>query len=429
MSSHSDSRRQVLSWAFYDWANSAFATTVMAGFFPVFFSSYWSTQHSAAENTFRVGAINSLSSLAIVFLAPVLGAIADQGSRRKKFLIFFAYMGALSTISLTVVSRGDWQLAALFYVLGAIGFSGANAFYDALLVGVCPSGERDWVSALGFGLGYLGGGLLFALNVAMVTFPGFFGLHSPEQAIRLSFVTVGLWWIVFSVPLMLWVKEPVYGRKAVSGLQAARLGFLQLRSTFREVRKLKTVFLFLVGYWLYIDGVDTIVRMAGIWAISIGLDQQDIVRALLLTQFVGFPAALLFGKIGRSIGPRPAILICIAVYVLTTIGATFIVSGRDFFVLAIMIGLVQGGIQALSRSYYSRLIPEDRSAEFFGFYNMLGKFAAVLGPLLMGLVSLWTNSPRVSIAAVALLFVAGAPFLMLVDEGKGSEGPPGIEGT
>ena len=422
MASHSDSGRQVLSWALYDWANSAFATTVMAGFFPVFFSSYWSTQLSAAENTFRVGAINSLSSLAIVFLAPLLGAIADQGSRRKKFLILFAYMGALSTISLTVVSRGEWQLAALFYVLGAIGFSGANTFYDALLVGVSPPRERDWVSALGFGLGYLGGGLLFALNIAMVRFPGFFGLNSPEQAIRLSFVSVGLWWIVFSVPLALWVKEPVYGRKAVSGLEATRLGFLQLKSTFREVRKLRTVFLFLIGYWLYIDGVDTIVRMAGIWAISIGLDRQDIVQALLLTQFVGFPAALLFGKIGQSIGPRPAILICIAVYVVTTIGATFISSGRDFFLLAIMIGLVQGGIQALSRSYYSRLIPEDKSAEFFGFYNMLGKFAAVLGPILMGLVSLWTDNPRISIAAIALLFLAGGCFLMLVDEERTPSG-------
>ena len=429
MAWHSDSRRQVLSWALYDWANSAFATTVMAGFFPVFFSSYWSTQHSAAENTFRVGAINSLSSLAVVFLAPVLGAIADQGSRRKKFLIFFAYMGALSTISLTVVSRGEWQLAALFYVLGAIGFSGANTFYDALLVGVSSPRERDWVSSLGFGLGYLGGGFLFALNSAMVTFPGFFGLSSPEQAIRLSFVTVGLWWIIFSVPLMLWVKEPAYGRKAVSGLEATRLGFLQLKSTFREVRKLRTVFLFLIGYWLYIDGVDTIVRMAGIWAISIGLGQQDIFQALLLIQFVGFPAALLFGKIGQSIGARPAILICIAVYVVVTIGAAFISSSRDFFVLAILIGLVQGGIQALSRSYYSRLIPEDKSAEFFGFYNMMGKFAAVLGPLLMGLVSLWTDNPRVSITAVALLFVAGACFLMLVDENKGSEDPFGIEGA
>ncbi len=428
MLSNSDSRRQVLSWALYDWANSAFATTVMAGFFPVFFSSYWSAQNSAAENTFKVGAINSISSLAVVFLAPVLGAIADQGSRRKKFLVFFAYMGALSTISLTVVARGEWQVAALLYVLGAIGFSGANTFYDALLVGVSPPRERDWVSALGFGLGYLGGGLLFALNVAMVRFPGFFGLHSSEQATRLSFVTVGLWWILFSVPLMLWVKEPDYGRKAVSGLQATRLGFLQLKSTFREVRRLRTVFLFLVGYWLYIDGVDTIVRMAGIWGISIGLDQQDIVLALLLTQFVGFPAALLFGTIGQSIGPRPAILICIAVYIIATIGAAFISSGRDFFVLAIVIGLVQGGVQALSRSYYARLIPEDKSGEFFGFYNMLGKFAAVLGPILMGLVALWTNNPRVSIVALALLFLAGACFLMLVDESKGREDAFGLEG-
>ena len=416
-----DSSRQILSWALYDWANSAFATTVMAGFFPVFFSSYWSAQNSAAQNTFNVGAINSLSSVAVVILAPVLGAISDQGSRRKKFLIFFAFMGSLSTISLALVARGEWQVAALFYILGAIGFSGANTFYDALLIGVCAPRERDWVSALGFGVGYLGGGLLFALNIAMVEVPVWFGLHGSEQAVRVCFVTVGLWWILFSLPLILWVKEPAYGRKRVSGWQAVRLGFGQLRSTFREVRRLRTVFLFLVGYWLYIDGVDTIVRMAGIWGVSIGLERKDIVLALLLTQFVGFPAALLFGKIGQSMGPRPAILVCIGVYFIATIAAAFISRGRDFFLLAALIGLVQGGIQALSRSYYARLIPENRSAEFFGFYNMLGKFAAVFGPILMGLVSLWTNSPRVSIVAVAFLFLAGACCLMLVDEGEGKE--------
>ncbi len=415
----SSSRREVLSWALYDWANSAFAATVMAVFFPVFFSSYWSDQHSAAEINFQLGAVNSISSLVVVLMAPILGAIADQGSSRKKFLIFFAFLGALATVNLCLLARGEWKLAALAYVLGAIGFSGANAFYDALLLGVAAPRQRDWVSALGFSLGYLGGGLLLAFNIAMVTYPGFFGLRDSEQAIRVSFLTVGLWWLVFTVPLMLWVKEPDSGGPRFSGIRAVRKGFGQLRSTFREARRLRNVSLFLIGYWLYIDGVDTIVRMAAAYGLSIGLNQNQIVQALLLTQFVGVPAALFFGRIARSIGPRSSILICIGVYVLATIGAAFISSGRDFFVLAVTIGLVQGGIQALSRSYFARLIPENKAAQFFGFYNMLGKFAAVLGPLLMGSIGLWTDSPRTSIVAVTLLFFAGAFFLMLVDEEKG----------
>ena len=414
-------RRTILSWAFYDWANSAFATTVMAAFFPVFFSSYRSVQHSAAEINFQLGAINSISSLIVVVLAPVLGAIADQGSSRKKFLIFFAFLGSLATANLFLVARGDWKLAALAYILGAIGFSGANTFYDALLVGVATPRQRDWVSALGFSLGYLGGGLLFAFNIAMVTYPAFFGLRDAEQAVSLSFLTVGLWWLVFTVPLALWVEEPDFGTRRFSGIRVVREGFAQLRSTFRETRRLRAVSMFLIGYWLYIDGVDTIVRMAAAYGLSIGLNQNHIIQALLLTQFVGVPAALLFGKIGQSIGPRSGILICIAVYVLATIGAAFISSGRDFFILAATIGLVQGGIQALSRSYYARLIPENKAAEFFGFYNMLGKFAAVLGPLLMGSVGLWTKNPRASIVVLTVLFLVGALFLMLVDEEKGRE--------
>lgn len=415
------SRRTVLSWAFYDWANSAFATTVMAAFFPVFFSSYWSVQNSAAEINFQLGAINSISSFVVVLLAPVFGAIADQKSSRKKFLIFFAFLGALATVNLFLVARGDWKLAALAYILGAIGFSGANIFYDALLVVVAAPGQRDWVSALGYSMGYLGGGLLFAFNIVMVSYPAFFGLRDSEQAVSISFLTVGLWWLVFTVPLALWVKEPDFGTSRFSGMQALKEGFGQLRSTFGETRKLRTVSVFLIGYWLYIDGVDTIVRMAAAYGLAIGLSQNHIIQALLLTQFVGVPAALLFGRIGQSIGPRPGILICIAIYVLATIGAAFISSGRDFFILAVTIGLVQGGIQALSRSYYAQLIPENKAAEFFGFYNMVGKFAAVLGPLLMGLVGLWTKSPRASIVAVTVLFLVGALFLMLVDEEKGRE--------
>ena len=414
----SSRRRRIFSWALYDWANSAFATTVMAGFFPVFFSNYWSQQHTSAESNFQLGIVNSIASLGVVLLAPILGVIADQTSSRKRFLLFFVLLGALSTVNLFWVAAGGWKLASLFYILAAIGFSSSNLFYDSLLVEVASPKERNWVSALGFSVGYLGGGFLFAFNIAMVTYPFFFGFEGVEQATHFAFLTVGLWWLVFTLPLAFWVKEPNFSERVFSRLRLVEEAIKGLRLTFSETQKYKPVLTFLIGYWFYIDGVGTIVRMASAYGLSIGLSQIHIVQALLLTQIVGVPASLFFGKIGQLIGVRPGILICIGVYVLTTIRAAFITSRGGFLVLAASIGLVQGGIQALSRSYYVHLIPEKKAAEFFGFYNMVGKFAAVLGPLLMGSLGLWTNSPRFSILAVTLLFLIGAVFLMLVDEGK-----------
>ena len=253
--------KKIISWALYDWANSAFATTVMAGFFPLFFKQYWNAGVEVTTSTFRLGLANSVASLIVVALAPVLGAIGDQGGARKRFLLFFAAMGIVMTGSLFFVARGAWQVAVLIYIFGIIGFSGGNIFYDSLLVSLAPSGKEDMVSALGFSLGYLGGGLLFAINVLMTLKPAWFGLNDASVAVRISFLTVALWWAIFSLPMMFWVKEPQTDDR-VSGWTMVSSGLQQLKNTFAEIRKLRVVFLFLSAYWLYIDGVDTIVRMA-----------------------------------------------------------------------------------------------------------------------------------------------------------------------
>ena len=416
---NSIANKKVISWALYDWANSAFATTVMAGFFPVFFKQYWNVGVEVTTSTFRLGLANSVASLIVVALAPVLGAIGDKGGARKKFLLFFAAMGVVMTGSLFFVAKGAWQLAVLIYVLGIIGFSGGNVFYDSLLITVAPQSKEDMVSALGFALGYLGGGLLFAVNVLMTLKPDWFGLSDASAAVRISFISVALWWAVFSLPVLLWVKEPPSDKRS-GGWAMVTGGLQQLKTTFAEIRKLRVVFLFLIGYWLYIDGVDTIVRMAVDYGMSLGFAFASLIVALLITQFVGFPATILFGKLGEKIGTKTAILLGIGVYVGVAVWGRFMDSAGEFYVLAVAIGLVQGGVQSLSRAFYSRIIPANRAAEFFGFYNMLGKFAAVIGPILMGLVGVVTGNPRHSILAIVVLFLGGGVILYFVDEEEGS---------
>jgi len=410
--------KKILSWSLYDWANSAFATTVMAGFFPLFFKKYWSAGVDATHSTFQLGVANSVGSIVVVVLAPALGAIADKGGCKKRFLLCFSGLGILATAALYTVAEGLWPAAAALYVAAAVGFSGGNAFYDALLVSVVDEDRVDFVSALGFSLGYLGGGLLFALNVAMVLAPATFGLADATQAVRISFLTVAVWWALFSVPLFLFVEEPrpaapLPWRRAVAG------GFRQLGATFREVRRLRVVFLFLIGYWLYIDGVDTIVRMAVDYGMSLGLNSNSLIVALLVTQFVGFPAAIAFGKLGERFGAKAGIFLALVVYVGVTVWGYRMDTEAEFFAMAATIGLVQGGVQALSRSLYTRLIPPGKAGEFFGFYNMLGKFAAVLGPVLMGWVAVATGEPRNAIFAITALLLAGGACLFFVDEKEG----------
>jgi len=401
----------------YDWANSAYATTVMAGFFPLFFKEYYSSGSDVIVSTTQLGIANSLSSLIVVLMAPLLGAIADAGSFKKKFLFLFAYLGILMSAALSMVSQGDWQMAAFIYVLGNIGFMASNTFYDSLLPNVAGDDKVDYVSGLGFALGYLGGGILFALNVFMVQKPELFGLSDMTEAIKVSFVSVALWWALFSLPLMLFVKEhaPKVQRNLRQNIVA---GYRQIIITFKKVSHLKGLLLFLVAYWLYIDGVDTIIRMAVDYAMAIGFDPNALILALLIVQFVGFPATLLFAKLADVWDTKKALYLAIFSYIFITIGASLMQEEYQFYLLAVAIAMVQGGIQALSRSYYARMIPSEQAGEFFGFFNFLGKFATILGPLMIGFVATLTESSRLGIASVASFFIIGGILLYFVDEEK-----------
>lgn len=410
--------KRIYAWALYDWANSAFATTVMAGFFPAFFKQYWSSGVDESLSTLHLGLANSLSSAVVVLVAPLLGAIADRSNRRRRFLAIFAFTGALMTGCLYLVEQGDWPLAALVYVLATIGFSLANTFYDSLLGFVAPRENVDAISALGYGMGYLGGGLLFAANPYAVLHPQAVGLSDPSEAVRWSFLSVALWWMLFSLPILLFVKDDVHPRQP-SGWNALVGGYRQLRETLSHIRQLPHMLTFLLAYWFYIDGVDTVVRMAVDYGLSLGFGRDSLLTALLVTQLVGFPSAIAFGTLGTRIGTRRSLFIGIAVYVGVTVWAYFIAAVWEFYAIAVVIGLVQGGVQALSRSLYHRLIPPGKSAEFFGFYNMLGKSAAVLGPALMGWTSVLLGSPRASILSILVLFIAGALLLSKVDLEQG----------
>jgi len=413
-------RKKIWSWALYDWANSAFAVTVMAGFFPVFFENYWSTTADVNQSTFYLGMANSIASIIVAAMAPFLGAIADKGTAKKKFLILFAYLGIIMTGALWLVQKGDWQIAALFYIMASIGFMGGNIFYDSLLGSVVHKEKYDYVSSLGFALGYIGGGILFLVNVIMYQKPEIFGISDGTTAVRLSFLSVAIWWAVFSIPIMVFVKEPEINKK-VPILKAVRLGWMQLKATIQDIKHLEVVGLFLVAYWLYIDGVDTIIRMAVKYGTSLGFPSTLLITALLLVQFIAFPAALLYYWFASKVGVKNAILIGIAAYGVITIFGFFMEKEWHFYILAVMVAIFQGGIQALSRSLYMRIIPPNKSGEFFGFYNMLGKMAAIIGPPLMGTVGLLTGNPRYGILSILSLFILGAYLFNKVDIEKGEK--------
>jgi MFS transporter, UMF1 family len=406
-------RRPVFGWAMYDWANSSFACTVMAGFFPLFFKQFWNAGVPATESTFHLGIANGVASFIVALMAPLVGAIADKGSARVRLLGLFTVLGAATTAGMFFVSKGDWLTASILYVVASLGFWGGNQFYDSLLTDVSEEHEYDLVSGYGYALGYLGGGLLFALNVAMVTKPAMFGLADVSAAVRWSFISVGIWWAVFTLFTVLLVRERST-QAALPAVAAIRAGAAELLNTLRHIRGDRRLLWFLLAYWFYIDGVNTIIKMAVDYGLSLGLKQDSLIRALLLVQFIGFPAALGFGWLGQKIGPRAGILLGIAVYAAIAFYAYFLHTETQFMVMAIIIGLVQGGVQSLSRSLFGRLVPVGKSGEFYGFYNLMGKAAAILGPTLTGVVALTTHDSRLAILSITILFVIGAAFLMRV---------------
>jgi UMF1 family MFS transporter len=402
--------RKVFAWALYDWANSAFATTVMVAFFPVFFKQTLAAGMTPTDSTIWLSNANGISSLVLALTAPWLGALADKGSAHIRMLAIFTAIGVLPTALLAFVGTADTLTGLTLFVIASVGFWGGLIFYDSMLIRVAPAGRVDSVSGFGYSLGYLGGGLLLVVNVLMYQKPQWFGLASAEQAIRASFVTVAVWWLVFAIPLLR-QRGVVPTGPSIGLARAAREGFAELLRTFREVRKFRPVILFLLAYWMYIDGVNTIMKMAVDYGLALGFPASSLITSILMIQFIGFPMTLLFGWLGDRISPLLGIFVAIVVYTAVTFYAVQMTSVAEFYVMGAAIGCVQGAIQAMSRSYYSRLIPPDRASEFFGFYNMMGKFASVLGPFLMAATAAITGNNRSAILSVAILFVGGAIML------------------
>ena len=374
-------KKRIYSWALYDWANSAYATSVMAGLFPLFFGAIAKGDLDPTSTTNYLALSNSIASFVVALLAPILGAIADHGTLKKKLLIFFAFLGILMTISMGFIMQGYWIIAFIVYIFATIGFSSANTFYDSLLPVVSNKKNVDYVSALGFALGYLGGGILIVINAAMVYFHNNIGITLIE-AYQYSFISVGIWWALFSVPIVLFVDEPASHEKK-SLTTAIKDGWSQFVSTIQNIKKSKVVATFLLAYWLYIDGVDTVVRMAVNLGEKLGFASEVMMVALVVVQFVAFFATLLYIKISDKIGLKNGIYLGIIGYIFIIIIGSSVTEVWQLYVGVILIGCFQGGIQTLSRSLYARIIPQNKTAEFFGFFNMWGKFAAIIGPLLM----------------------------------------------
>ena len=409
-------RRAIWSWAFVDWANSAFATVMLAAMFPIFFKKHWCDVPGMTpeRSTLYWGIANTVASAAIALLAPLLGSIADQGNAKKKFLLGFTLLGCATIALLPLVAQGNYLAAGALYTISAFAFSGNNMFSDALLTDVAEPASYDRVSALGYGLGYVGGGVIFLICAGIVANPAKLGLSGVVPAMHLAFLLTAAWWLVFTIPCLLWVRETP-GRPAVGEGSVLTRGFRQFTSTFKDLRRDRRLLFFLGAYVLYIDGVNTVIKMATDFGLGIGLGQDGLIKALLVTQFVAFPAAIAFGRIGEKFGARRGIMIAIVVYIGVCIYATQMNSAREFFAMAVVIGLVQGGVQSLSRSYFARLIPAEKGGEYFGFYNMLGKFAAILGPVLMGVTAVLTDN-RTSILSLLVLFIGGMWLLTKVKE-------------
>ena len=382
--------------------------------YPIFFKSYWASDLSDAESTFAIGSVNSLVGLIIAFSAPILGAFADAGESKRKFLFSFALLGIITTGYLFLIPDSSWKLAIVFYGLGVIGFSGANVFYDSLLVTVSKEEERNRTSALGFSLGYLGGGILFLINVIMFLYPSWFGLDNQIDAVLWSFMLVALWWFIFSLPIYLNVKEPIQSSSSKSINRIVIEAFSSLLNTARSIKEYKSAVIFLLAYFLYMDGVDTIIRMATSYGSDIGLSATSMIQALLLTQFVGFPATLVFGYYADKFGYKYSLSFAIIVYIFVVLFSSQMDTALEFYVVACVVGLVQGGVQAISRSFFSTLIPTNKAAEFFGFYNFIGKSSVFIGPFMVSGIALVSGSPSYGILSLLILFIPGLILLWMV---------------
>ena len=414
-------RPELRAWAMYDWANSAFMTTVVAAVFPIYFSSVAAADLDPAVASFRFAVTTTVALTITALLAPVLGAIADAAGIKKWMLGVFLGLGAIATACMFFIQRGDWILAAILFAVANIGATGSFVFYDSLLPHVAATDEVDRVSTSGYALGYLGGGLLLGVNLAWIQRPELFGLGGAELATRLSFLSVSVWWVGFAIPLFRLVPEPVRLVQAHESTVARVMqnAFTRLRETCRELRGYRQAFLMMLAFLVYNDGIITIIRMATVYGTEIGLDQGALIAALLIVQFVGIPFALLFGQLAAWLSARRAIFIALGTYTVISILAFGMSTATEFFILAILVGMVQGGSQALSRSLFASMIPRHRSSEFFGFFGVFEKFAGIFGPAVFAVMIAVSGSSRSAILALIAFFLAGAALLACVDVDEG----------
>ncbi len=408
--------KNIFSWALYDFGNSAFSTTVMAGFFPVFFKQYWSENADPTLSTARLGTAITIGSILVALISPFLGAIADHRGAKKKMCFLFMFFGTASCAWMAFIPAGDWFSAVLAYGIGMSSFSASCIFYDSLLPSIAPGEKANFASSLGFSLGYLGGGLLFTVNVLMYLKPELFGIASGVTAIKISFFSVAIWWFLFTLPLMKVVAEPVTAVKKMSLIKAFTSSGHDVLKMVTSLFKQKNLFLFLISYWLYIDGVYTVMTMAVDFGLSLGFKSSDLITALLIVQFIGFPASMISSYFADKWGCRVPILFSIVVYGITVIGSTYMSEPIHFYGLACIIGLAQGGVQALSRSMFSQMIPPAESGEYFAFFNLVGKFASILGPLLVGWGAYLMGSPQRGMLNLLILFIIGGALLFKVKE-------------
>ncbi len=416
------SSRVITAWCMYDWANSPFATTLMSALFPPFFRSLViNAGLPVSDATAFWGYTASAALLIGAFISPLLGAVSDFTGGKKRYLGVFAGIGIVATAAFIFIGDDTWSLASLLYIIAAIGFSGSIVFYESLLPHITTRKTIDAVSSRGYAIGYLGGGTLLAINVLWVSHPEWFGMPDIGFALRASFLSVAIWWAVFSIPFFARVPEPPVNRSRRSGRDRAVLlqGFSRLVSTFREVRKYKQLFVFLVAFWVYSDGIGTIIRMATAYGDEIGISIIDMTLALVITQFVAVPFTFLFSRHAGRFGAKRSILLTLAVYSCVSLSAFFMKTALHFYILALVVGTVQGGAGALSRSLYGSMVPKNRSAEFFGFFSLSAKFAGIFGPTVFGLVSHFTGQSRFSIISVIIFFIVGAIVLSRVDIDEG----------
>jgi MFS transporter, UMF1 family len=414
-------RPELRAWAMYDWANSAFQCTIITAVYPVYYSTVAADGLPGPVATARFATATTIALTIIAILSPVLGAYADFAAAKKRMLAAFMSIGVAATAAMFLVERGDWRLAEWLFIVANIGISGSFVFYDSLLPHIASAREMDRVSSAGYALGYLGGGLLLVVNLLWIMQPGWFGLPDAGLASRLSFLSVAVWWVVFAIPLFRQVPEPP-ARPASDALAAGgpiRASFAQLGATVRELRMYRQAALMLLAFLVYNDGIGTIIRMAGLYGAELGLPQDALIGAIVMVQFVGIPFAVLFGRLAGLIGAKRAIFLSLAVYTCISVLGYFMSAAWHFFLLAFLVGTVQGGSQALSRSLFATMIPRHKSSEFFGFFAVFEKFAGIFGPALFALTVALTGSSRNAILSVIAFFVAGAALLAMVDVEEG----------